>query len=192
MTVLLYSVCTGLSALSQTVIDFSIYRFVTGLGVGGVFGLAVALIADSLPDRSRPHALGLLQSLSAVGNVTAGAIAIFVGYLETTSIKPGSAWRYMFVIGALPAFLCVFIQMRHNSECGRGCRFSDRHSLGAGSPGQPRCGHRPYLRDQRPRATTTPCLSGIVPGGGPQMGERIPASEADGLSGPPSTDESCR
>ena len=112
ITVLLYSVCTGLSALSQGVIDFSIYRFITGLGVGGVFGLSVALIADSLPDRARPNALGLLQSLSAVGNVTAGAIAIGVGYLETTSIRPGSAWRYMFLIGALPAFLCVFIQMR--------------------------------------------------------------------------------
>lgn len=112
ITVLLYSVCTGLSALSRGVIDFSIYRFVTGLGVGGVFGLSVALIADSLPDRARPNALGLLQSLSAVGNVTAGAIAIAVGYLETTSIRPGSAWRYMFLIGALPAFLCVFIQMR--------------------------------------------------------------------------------
>ena len=108
--VLLYSMCTGLSALSRNVIDFSIYRFITGLGVGGVFGLAVALIADSLPDRARPNALGLLQTLSAVGNVTAGLIAVVVGHLETTSIKPGSAWRYMFLIGALPAFLCVFIQ----------------------------------------------------------------------------------
>ena len=112
ITVLLYSVCTGLSALSQTVYDFCLYRFATGLGVGGVFGLAVALIADALPDRARPHALGALQALSAVGNVTAGLIAILIGYLETTSIKPGSAWRYMFLIGALPAFLCVFIQMR--------------------------------------------------------------------------------
>lgn len=112
MTVLLYSVCTGLSAFSRGVIDFSIYRFITGLGVGGVFGLSVALVADSLPDQARPHALGLLQSLSAVGNITAGAIAIFIGYLETTSIKPGSSWRYMFLIGSLPAFLCVFIQMR--------------------------------------------------------------------------------
>jgi MFS family permease len=112
LTVLLYSVCTGLSAFSRGVIDFSIYRFITGLGVGGVFGLSVALLADSLPDRSRPHALGLLQSLSAVGNITAGLIAILVGYLETTTIKPGSAWRYLFLIGALPAFLCVFIQLR--------------------------------------------------------------------------------
>jgi MFS family permease len=112
MTVLLYSVCTGLSALSRNVVDFSIYRFITGLGVGGVFGLAVALIADSMPDRARPHTLGMLQSLSAVGNIAAGLIAVSVGWLETTSIKPGSAWRYMFLIGALPAFLCVFIQMR--------------------------------------------------------------------------------
>src|SRR5678816_94896 len=108
----MYSVFTGLSALSTGWVDFAIYRFVTGLGVGGVFGLAVALIADALPDRARPHALGALQALSAVGNVTAGLIAILIGYLETTSIRPGSAWRYMFLIGALPAFLCVFIQMR--------------------------------------------------------------------------------
>jgi MFS family permease len=139
LTVLLYSVCTGLSALSQSVIDFSVYRFITGLGVGGVFGLAVALIADSLPDRARPHALGSLQALSAVGNVTAGLIAIFVGYLETTTIKPGSAWRYMFLIGALPAFLCVFLQIRLKEpekwvkarELGRqtGARFGSYPSL---------------------------------------------------------------
>ena len=76
LTVLLYSVFTGLSALSRNEIDFAIYRFVTGLGVGGVFGLAVALVADSLPDQARPHALGLLQALSAVGNVTAGPTGI--------------------------------------------------------------------------------------------------------------------
>ena len=112
LTVLLYSVCTGLSALSRGPFDFCLYRFITGMGVGGVFGLAVALVADALPDRSRPHALGVLQALSAVGNVTAGLIAVGVGYLETTAIKPGSAWRYLFLVGALPAFLCVFIQMR--------------------------------------------------------------------------------
>lgn len=112
ITVLMYSVCTGLSAFSHGFYDFAAYRFITGLGVGGVFGLSVALVADSLPDRARPHALGLLQSLSAVGNVTAGLIAVLVGWLEMSSIKPGSAWRYMFVIGALPAFLCVFIQLR--------------------------------------------------------------------------------
>jgi len=112
LTVLLYSLCTGLSAFSTTVYDFSLYRFLTGMGVGGVFGLAVALIADALPDQARPHALGSLQALSAVGNVTAGLIAILVGYSETKQITTGNSWRWMFLIGALPAFLCVFIQIR--------------------------------------------------------------------------------
>lgn len=117
VTVLLYSVFTGLSAFSTGVVDFCVYRFITGLGVGGVFGLAVALVADSLPDRARPHALGLMQSLSAVGNVTAGGIAILVGWSQVAALQAGGKaspdfWKYLFWVGALPAFLCVFIQLR--------------------------------------------------------------------------------
>ncbi len=113
LTVLLYSLFTGLSALSTSWLDFAIYRFVTGLGVGGVFGLAVALIADTLPDRARPGALGLLQALSAVGNISAGLISMGMGSLiKQEIVKHGEAWKYAFLIGAVPAFLCVFIQLR--------------------------------------------------------------------------------
>jgi MFS family permease len=113
LTVLIYSVCTGLSAFSKGWVDFAVYRFLTGLGVGGVFGLAVALVADTLPDRSRTGALGLLQALSAVGNVTAGCVSMYLGHLESSKvIAAGTAWKYMFLVGAIPAFLCVFIQMR--------------------------------------------------------------------------------
>jgi MFS family permease len=113
ITVLMYSICTGLSAFAHSVVDFAIYRFITGLGVGGVFGLSVALIADSLPDRARPNALGVFQALSAVGNIGAGLLAIVIGYLEASqTLKPGSEWRYMFLVGALPALLCVVIQTR--------------------------------------------------------------------------------
>jgi len=113
LTVLMYSVFTGLSALSRGWIDFAAYRFLTGLGVGGVFGLAVALIADSLPDRSRAGALGSLQALSAIGNVTAGLISMGVGQLVAQkTIDPQWSWKLMFLLGAVPAFLCVFIQIR--------------------------------------------------------------------------------
>ena len=113
LTVLIYSLCTGLSAFSKGWIDFAAYRFLTGLGVGGVFGLAVALVADTLPDRSRTGALGMLQALSAVGNVAAGIISMSIGQLEATKvIAAGTAWKYMFLVGAIPAFLCVFIQVR--------------------------------------------------------------------------------
>ena len=84
-----------------------IYRALTGLGVGGVFGLAVALVADSLPELARPKALGLLQALSAVGNVTAGLIAMSLAEMD-----PMNSWKYLFWIGAAPAFLCIFIMFR--------------------------------------------------------------------------------
>jgi len=119
VTVLMYSVFTGLSALSQGWIDFAVYRFITGLGVGGVFGLAVALIADALPDRARPQALGSLQALSAVGNITAGLISMWVGKMVADQTQVFGkvltsqwSWKLMFLVGALPAFLCVFIQWR--------------------------------------------------------------------------------
>ncbi len=116
ITVLIYSVCTGLSAFSRSFTDFALYRFMTGLGVGGVFGLAVALMADSLPESARSGALGMLQALSAVGNITAGLISLVLGKIASTApdawIKAGQEWKTMFLIGALPAFLCVFVQLR--------------------------------------------------------------------------------
>jgi MFS family permease len=111
ITILLYGLCTGLSGFSTSIIDFCVYRFITGLGVGGVFGLAVALCADSLPDKARPHALGMLQALSAFGNIGSGLIAMFLGYRLIH--HPGaSGWRLLFILGALPALVCVYFQFR--------------------------------------------------------------------------------
>src|SRR3954454_12128802 len=50
ISILIYSVCTGLSALAGGYVGFCACLFLTGLGVGGVFGLSVALVADSVPD----------------------------------------------------------------------------------------------------------------------------------------------
>ncbi len=118
ITVLLYSLFTGLSALAVGWTDFAIYRFITGLGVGGVFGLAVALIADTLPDEARPGALGMLQALSAVGNISAGLVSMYMSTLiKDGTITAAYSWRYAFLIGSIPAFLCVFIQLRlHEPE----------------------------------------------------------------------------
>jgi MFS family permease len=113
LTVLIYSLCTGLSAFSRSFTEFAIYRFITGLGVGGVFGLAVALVADTLPEQARSKALGTMQALSAVGNVTAGLCSIWMGSLGRSGvINAGDSWKYLFWIGALPALLCVVIAVR--------------------------------------------------------------------------------
>ena len=113
LTILVYSICTGLSSLSTGFLDFTIYRFLTGLGVGGEFAVGVSLVAEVMPDAARASALSLLQALSAVGNVSAALISIGFGDLESSGIiKAGTGWRWMFVIGALPAFLALVIRAR--------------------------------------------------------------------------------
>lgn len=109
MTILMYSLCTGLSALSVTVYDFAFYRFLTGLGVGGEFAVGVALVAEVMPAHARPQSLALLQALSAFGNVSAAFINLGLGLAEDTGL-PTSPWRIMFCIGAAPALLSLVIR----------------------------------------------------------------------------------
>jgi MFS family permease len=117
-TILIYSVCTGLSALSIGFWDFAFYRFLTGLGVGGEFAVGVSLVAEVMPNRARPFALGLLQALSAVGNISAAMMNIALGRMEAAEgyehmmvgETPIKAWRILFVIGTVPALLAIFIR----------------------------------------------------------------------------------
>jgi MFS family permease len=117
-TILLYSIFTGLSALSVHPIDYCLYRFLTGLGVGGVFAAAVALLAETMPAHARPFTLGLMQACSAIGNCTAAGLFILLGllglhgYLDWLKPTGLNAWRVLFLIGIVPALLVVFIQRR--------------------------------------------------------------------------------
>src|SRR4051812_46938415 len=108
LTILLYSGFTGLSALSVGFWDFALYRFLTGLGVGGEFAVGVALVAEVMPERSRTPALGWLQAVSALGNMTAALISIGLGRLEQSGAIE-SAWRTMFILGVLPALLVIVV-----------------------------------------------------------------------------------
>lgn len=109
VTVLIYSIFTGLTFFSHYYWDFALCRFLTGMGVGGVFGLAVALIAETVPDGARAGALGMLQVLSTIGNITAAVVKIIVDSLQQNgTIASGEGWRYMFLVGAIPALLVIF------------------------------------------------------------------------------------
>jgi MFS family permease len=121
ITILIYSIFTGLSAFAQGPLDFLLYRLLTGLGVGGVFAVVVALIAESVPDRARPFTLGLLQVLSAIGNCTAALIFMYFGRLEQQGffdnlflfgLGPVKPWQLMFLIGIVPGLLAVLVQLR--------------------------------------------------------------------------------
>lgn len=106
-TLLVYSGFTGLCGVAQGWVDFTIYRFLVGLGVGGMFGAATTLVAESVPGRMRAVALGALQTLSACGNM--------LGSLISLQIQPGavnfwgslSGWRVLFFVGILPSLLAI-------------------------------------------------------------------------------------
>lgn len=105
-TLLIYAGFTGLSGCATSWFDFVLYRFLVGLGVGGMFGAATTLVAESVPGRFRSLALGSLQALSALGNI--------IGSLLSLGIKPNAAslfglpgWRVLFFVGILPSLLVV-------------------------------------------------------------------------------------
>jgi MFS family permease len=106
-TLIVYSGFTGLSGLATSWVDFTIYRFLAGIGIGGMFGAATTLVAESVPAAFRAMALGSLQALSAVGNI--------IGSLLSLQIPPGAesfaggyaGWRVLFFVGIVPALLIV-------------------------------------------------------------------------------------
>jgi MFS family permease len=108
LTILAYATCTGLSGLAKSWGYFALFRFLTGMGVGGEFAVGAALVAEVMPDKARPHALGSLQALSAMGNILA---ATCLG-LVVPDERLGWGWRGLYYLGALPALVAVFVFWR--------------------------------------------------------------------------------
>jgi MFS family permease len=103
-----YSLSTGLCGLSVSVWDYLFYCFLTGVGAGGIFPIGCTLVAESLPDKTRPQALGMMQTFSAVGNVGAGLFSLgMVALLAAGMIS--THWRWMFSIGIVPSLLAVIV-----------------------------------------------------------------------------------
>jgi MFS family permease len=109
--ILCYSVSTGLCGLSVGPWDYVLYCFITGMGAGGIFPISCTLVAESLPDRTRTPALGMVQTFSAVGNMGAGFISLgFVALLASGVIS--THWRWMFSVGIVPSLLAVIVARR--------------------------------------------------------------------------------
>lgn len=114
VSILVYSLFTGLCGLATTWWDFCLYRLLMGCGIGGAFAAAATLIAETMPDHARAACLGLFSALSVLGNMSGSVLARWL-YLpeQTYTIEwlgvtaPG--WRLLFFVGALPAFLTVFV-----------------------------------------------------------------------------------
>ena len=102
ITILVYSLFTGLAALSDTWWHLAIYRFVTALGIGGEWAAGAVIVAEVWPEEKRAKAAGILQSAWAAGFFLAASINLL---LQSYS------WRVLFLVGILPAFMSLFIFM---------------------------------------------------------------------------------
>jgi MFS family permease len=106
-TLLAYTIFSGLSGFARTGIEFLVFRFLFGLGVGGMFGSATTLVAESVPRRFRTTALGSMQALSACGNMVASGLSL--------KIIPGlenfwghySGWQVLSFVSVFPALLAL-------------------------------------------------------------------------------------
>lgn len=106
-TLLAYTVFSGLSGFAHSAIAFLVWRLLFGVGVGGMFGAATTLVAESVPPRVRTLALGSLQALSSLGTMLASWLSL--------GITPGgenywghfSGWQVLCFAGVLPVVLAV-------------------------------------------------------------------------------------
>ncbi len=110
VTILVYSLFTGLSGLARSWPEFAAYRFLCGMGIGGEYALGVALVAETMPARARPFALGLVQAFSSVGAIIGSGLSLLVG--PQTTFGQTAGWRVLFWFGVLPSLLAVLIRLR--------------------------------------------------------------------------------
>jgi MFS family permease len=104
LAILSYAVMTGLSALAWSWWSFAVLRFLVGLAIGSEWATGASITAELWPDRARGRGAGLMQCGLGIGFFAASAVWVYVGTLGPDS------WRYMFVIGVVPALVTLWIR----------------------------------------------------------------------------------
>jgi len=110
-TLLAYTVFSGLTGLARTPLEFLAYRFLGGLGIGGMFGAATTLVAESMPRNVRSLALGIMQALSAFGNITGSLLSKWIAPGQADFYHGYAGWRFIFFAGAAPVVLALPIAL---------------------------------------------------------------------------------
>jgi len=103
-TILVFAVFTGLCALAQGYGDLLIYRTIAGIGLGGEFGIGMALVAEAWPARLRAR----VSSYVGIG----WQLGVLAAALVTPLLLPLIGWRGMFALGLLPAVASFFVRRR--------------------------------------------------------------------------------
>ena len=101
ITILIYASFTGLCGIATSWQELAVYRFLTGIGIGGEWAAGAALIAESWPAKSRAKAAGIMQASGGIGFFLAIGLYLFIGPY---------GWRWVFALGVLPAIVAFYIR----------------------------------------------------------------------------------
>ena len=101
ITILIYATFTALCGIAANWWQLAIFRFLTGLGIGGEWAAGAALIAESWPAKSRAKAAGIMQASGGIGFFLASMLYLFIGPY---------GWRWVFALGVLPAVAAFYIR----------------------------------------------------------------------------------
>ena len=100
LTIIVFSIFTGLCALSNSLGELNIYRFLAGLGLGGEFGIGMTLVAETWPADKRARATAGVAIGWQLGVVLAAVLA--------AAVLPAYGWRGLFLVGTLPALFAAW------------------------------------------------------------------------------------
>lgn len=106
LTIIWFSLFTLLSAFAQSFNQLLVLKALQGFGFGGEWAAGAVLMAEMIRPQHRGKAMGMVQSAWAVG--WGGSVLLYSTLFLLLS--PAMAWRVMFGIGILPAFLIVYIR----------------------------------------------------------------------------------
>jgi MFS family permease len=101
-TILIYSFCSLGTATAGGVVELILWRGLLGFGIGGEWSSGAVLVSETWPAEHRDKAIGIMQSGWALGYLLAAIVAAVV--------LPRWGWRWLFVVGALPAFLVFWVR----------------------------------------------------------------------------------
>ena len=108
-TIMLFAIFTGLCAFATGYWDLLIYRTIAGIGLGGEFGIGMALAAEAWPARHRAR----VSSYVALG----WQVGVLGAALLTPLLLPIIGWRGMFLVGVIPAIVAFVIRNKiHEPE----------------------------------------------------------------------------
>ncbi|WP_255378213.1 MFS transporter [Quadrisphaera sp. DSM 44207] len=104
LTLLVYGLATGASALAWSLASLVVLRFVIGLGLGAELPVASTLVSEFAPARVRGRVVVVLEGFWAVGWLAAALIGFFV------VAGSDSGWRWALAIGAVPALYAAVVR----------------------------------------------------------------------------------